>query len=399
MRLRVVFVAGRAWPAVGGAEALVRSVASALSERHDVTVVAYRVDDEPSTRLSDGLTLPPPFEPVSDGAVRYEPLRLSKARRAGLAPLAMQFVPVARRYAYGRARGPAASLYASIVAPAIARHAQDADVVHTWSADLIAAAGVRAARLVGARSVITPFLHVGQWGGGPASIGAYRAADRVVGLLDTERRGLVDIGAPADRVRVCGSCSPGVDGGAGERVRTEHGIHGRLVLFLGARREYKGADLLVAASRRVAERVPEVTFAFVGPGPPLAAVGGARLIDAGSVGADERAAWLDAADLLCLPSAHEIFPISVLEAWSVGTPVLVSDLPPLRELIDRSGGGAFVRRDARALADALVDQLADTKALRARGRRGQDFWRTHATPAAVASCHESQYAELLGRAA
>jgi glycosyltransferase involved in cell wall biosynthesis len=159
-------------------------------------------------------------------------------------------------------------------------------------------------------------------------------------------------------------------------------------MFLGVRRPYKGFDVLLEA----APRVPGATFAFVGPGP---AVSGERVIDAGPVDDAERAAWLDAADLLCLPSQAEVFPVSILEAWSAGTPVLTSDIPSLRELIAASGGGLAVPANAEALAAALNDLLADPGRLARLGQAGHDRWRDTYTPSVVASRHEQLYAQLL----
>jgi glycosyltransferase involved in cell wall biosynthesis len=151
----------------------------------------------------------------------------------------------------------------------------------------------------------------------------------------------------------------------------------------------------------VAREQPDVTFAFVGPGPRLAATGThPRILDIGSASARERAAWLDAADLLCLPSAGEIFPVSVLEAWSVGTPVLTSDLPTLTELVGGTGGGDTVRRDPQALAGAIVRLLGDTQRRHAMGEAGRRRWAERYTPRAVAVAHEQLYGQMIeGRVA
>lgn len=395
-RLRILFVMGRSWPAVGGAEMLAKHVARGLAERHEVTVLALRIDEQPDTRLGYGLQLPPPFEPFTDGPVRYEPLRLSAAQKAALLPTALQAAPVARRYAFGQARRVLASAYSSVVGPAIAAaQSGGADIVHIWSADLVAAAGVRAAKALGARSLITPFLHVGAWGSDPASIAAYRAADCVISLLEAEKQSVVELGVPASQVGICGACTPGVVSGGGATLRAKHGITGPLVLFLGVRRAYKGFDRLLEAAPAVTRDLPDTTFAFVGPGEPIVAPPGVRAVDAGKAEPDELAAWLDAADLLCLPSDHEIFPTSMLEGWSVGTPALVSDLSTLRELIEISGGGRAVQRDPAALARALTEMLSDPAALREYGRRGHEFWRTKHTPEAIAERHSEIYTELL----
>ena len=393
--MRITFVAGRYWPATGGAETLVHHVATALAARHDVTVVADRVDERPDERLGESLRHPAAFAPFHDGRVRVVPIRLRLRHRVALVPLAAQVVPGLARYAYGRPRVPMMALYAAVVGPLLRSPVRRADVVHVWTAGFVGAAAVRAARQAGVPVVMTPFVHPGQWGDDLASRRLLTRVDRVIGLLDVERATFTGLGVRPDRIAVCGVCSPRVPAGGGDELRRRHAIEGPLVLFLGVRRAYKGHDLLLSVADRVAARTP-VTFAFVGPGPRLAFTGvGARVLDVGRVGEEERGAWLDAADLLCLPSKHEIFPVSVLEAWSAKTPVLVSDLPPLVELIARSGGGRTVPLEPAALAKALVDLLASPDERRRCGSLGYEFWRACHTPEAVAACHEKLYDVLV----
>lgn len=394
--MQILFVARRYWPAVGGVESFLRQLARELATRHELTVLAHRIDDGPTDRLTDSLRPPPPFEPFEDGGVHVRPLRLSSRDRMLLSPLVSQIVPGFRRYAYGRVRVGAASLYATVVAPAIADAAGDAQVLHMWGSDLVAAAAVRAARQLHVPSVVTPFAHRGQWGDGPADAFAYRGADRVIGLLEVDAAVYRGLGVADEHLAVCGVCCPDVPEGGGKALRDRLGISGPLVLFLGVRRPYKGFDLLLEAVPHVAARMPDVTFAFVGPGPPLASgSGAARLLDVGPVDDDEKAAWLAAADLLCLPSRGEIFPVSILEAWSVGTPVLVSDLPTLSELVGKAGGGATAELDSKAIADAIVELLGTPEHLLGLGRAGRRFWAEHGTVEAVAAWHEQLYGSLL----
>lgn len=391
-----MFVAGRYWPAQGGVETLVHHVARALAERHDVTVVADRIDEGIDERLGESLLHPPAFRPFLDGGVRVVPLVLRARHRLALAPLVAQVVPGVRRYAFGLPRVPMMALYAAVVSPLLSTHARGADVLHAWTMGFLGAAAIHAARLASIPAVLTPFIHPGQWGGDIASRRLLRRADRVVGLLDIERRTFGDLGVSPGRMATIGVCAPPVRTGGGGDLRRRYAIEGPLVLFLGVRRAYKGHDLLLSVADAVAAQVPDVTFAFVGPGEALdSRVTAARVIDVGPVDDDVRADWLDAADLLCLPSDHEIFPVSVLEAWSTRTAVLVSDLPPLEELMRRSGGGRTVRREPAALAVALVD-LLKRPAERARlGAAGHEFWRTGHTPEAISARHERTYEALL----
>jgi len=393
--MRIGFVAPRAWPAVGGAESFLHHLARALAEEHEVSVVALAAETARGDegRLWDSLCAPKPFAPFRDGGAAVVPLPLSPGRRAALLPLGFQVVPGLRRYGYGRARVAAARWYAQVVGPVAARALGEVDVVQVWQSGFVAAAGVRAAELLGVPSVVMASLHPGSWGDDPASVSVYRRASAAAAQLEGEAEAFRQLGVPSERIRVTGACSPGVATGSGSALRARLGIDGPLVLFVGSRRPYKGADLLAAATPEIAARVPGVHVALVGPGvAPVAAH--PALLDVGEVDESERAAWLDAADLLCLPSAGESFGIVVLEAWSVGTPVLTSDIPALRELVESAGGGWTAPREPAALADAIVRALVDPDELARRGERGRAAWAERYTPAAVAARFASLYEEL-----
>ena len=141
------------------------------------------------------------------------------------------------------------------------------------------------------------------------------------------------------------------------------------------RRAYKGFDRLLAAAPALARQMPDATLAFVGPGAPIDTDDQPlRVIDAGRVSDEERGAWLRAADVLVLPSDGEIFPVSILEAFSVGTPVVTSDLETLTELVTTSGGGWTAPRDPAGLASDA--RPCARRSRRARGARSSRAMRS-----------------------
>jgi glycosyltransferase involved in cell wall biosynthesis len=394
--MKILFVARRCWPALGGIETFMRELMTELGSRHEITVLSARVDDGAHTRLTDSLRPPPTFSPFSTANAHVTPLQVSVPRRIGMSPLVAHATPVLRRYAYGRSRVAAGALVARMVGPVIAEQARGFDVIHMWSGDLLASAAVRAGELAGIPVVITPFAHEGQWGYDPASLRAYGRAARVAALLETEARFYSRLGLDPGRVDVVGVPNAGVTPIPPESARRQLGIDGPLVLFLGGRRPYKGFDLLLRAAPAVTSAFPRATFAFVGPGPRLDDVpAGCDIRDVGAVSEEEKAVWLSAAHVMCLPSEAEILPSSILEAWSVGTPVLTSDIPALSELVDGSGGGRCVKRDSAEIATALIDILGDPARLAAMGERGRHTWLTRYTPSEVGRRHEAMYATAI----
>jgi glycosyltransferase involved in cell wall biosynthesis len=396
--MRILYVTRRAWPALGGIETLVHNIAQGISPDHEIGLIALRIDDGPFSLTSDGPCLPDPFEPFLDGRVTVSPLVLTRLRRLALAPLFLQEVPLLRRYAFSRARVALVWLYAHVVASQLQDAAAKADVVHIWGDGFPAAAALLAARRAGRPVVITPFMHRRQWGDDVASVAVYKRADRVAALLEPEAQQYRALGVSPNRVLVAGACSPGVGSAPAAGIRTRHAIAGALVLYLGSRTAHKGLNVLLDAGRKIPAEAG-VTIAVGGPGPALEPSNhgeGARVIDLGTISEAERAEWLYAADMLCLPSAGETFGIVLLEAWSAGTPVVTSDIPSLKELVANSGGGRAVARDATAFAEAICTLIKDPPGLKAMGSAGRRYWQENFTSERVARWHESLYEELSG---
>jgi glycosyltransferase involved in cell wall biosynthesis len=389
--MRIVFVAPRSWPSVGGTQRLLRNVAGELAETHDVEVLALSIGDEPAGRLWDSLGAPAPFEPFLDGRIRVTPLAMPRAR---LAPLALQVVPGLRRFAYGRMRVALGSIYAHAVAPSIADAARNADALFVWSSGFLAAAGVRAAEKLGVPSLVLASVHGGEWGDDPTSAAAYRRASRVLAQLETEADVYAGLDVPRERIAVTGACTPSIETAGATAIRERHGIEGPLIVFVGLRRPVKGHDVLLAAAPSVSASVPNATFAFVGPGDPIAGVQGTRIVDAGVVDDAERDAWIAAADVVCLPSASESFGLVVIEAWSARVPVITSDIPTLRELVT-DGAGLTVPREPAALAEALIRVLQDDDLRSRLADGGHRRWSERFTPQAVAAAIEAVTAEAL----
>ncbi|QJX01488.1 glycosyltransferase family 4 protein [Alcanivorax sp. IO_7] len=80
----------------------------------------------------------------------------------------------------------------------------------------------------------------------------------------------------------------------------------------------------------------------------------------GQVAAEEAQRQIAHADLLVLPSeCFEGFPMVVREAYAFGTPVAVSDLGPLRGIVDHGVNGViFGAGDAGALLETVQGRCA-----------------------------------------
>ncbi len=202
----------------------------------------------------------------------------------------------------------------------------------------------------------------------------YRRASRVLVLSDAEADQLVAGGVARGRILRT------VVGPVGEVPDPDAEIPAPppppTVTFLGQIRHYKGVEILHAAMRHVWAELPEARLVVVGPwldGPDEARdamTADPRVDLLGSVEEDEKWARLRAATVLCVPSEGEALGGVYLEAWTVGRPAVGADIPPVRELFARTGGGVVAPREPEALAVALIGLLRDPDRAAAMGRAG-----------------------------
>lgn len=400
--LRIALCARYAWPAKGGIEAKVRTIAASLAAQDEVGVFAHRVDGrlKPMWALDRVKPFAPFMDPES-GVVTHQ-LRLRRSDVARLAPC----LPAMLLCDFGQRRLPRSVIERALLGPerwaaavSAGRFAEQfaaPDIVHRFGGNRMALATVDAGRRLGVPVVISPSAHPGQWDDDPISLRAYQGADLIVASCHTDAQTYLDLGVAPARVAICPEPSNEIRIGGAEALRNRLGIHGTLIVYVGARRGYKGFDLLLSAAERLAVTHPEVRVAFVGPGQPLDA-NLPNVHDIGEVDDDERDAWYDAADVLVLPSAFESWGLVISEAWSASTPVVTSDIPVLRERVEAAGGGLAVPREPSALVQALAILIEDPERRRSMGAAGRREWESHLAPEQVARWHRDTYAELIDR--
>lgn len=89
-------------------------------------------------------------------------------------------------------------------------------------------------------------------------------------------------------------------------------------------------------------------------------------------------------DILCLPTNDltETFGVVLIEAWSVGKPVVVTDIPAPMSMVQRSGGGSVAKRmDSKDIAEKLKKILDNDKLAKKMGENGQKFVQQFSFPA------------------
>ena len=136
-------------------------------------------------------------------------------------------------------------------------------------------------------------------------------------------------------------------------------LRGRtILLFLGRVHFKKGLDLLLAAWARLEQQFPHATLVLAGPDAENSMAGvqdmvrqqgiTRRVLCTGMLGADLKWSALAAAHCFVLPSYSEGLSVAVLEALSMGVPVIASDKCHVPE-VEACGAGWVVKTEVAAV--------------------------------------------------
>jgi len=330
-----IAIAKKLVSAVGGSELQARLLAAHLAQRgHDVTLAGMRPPwDRPGTADRDGFDL------------RLVP---SRGGRAGAALDALLPVALADEGA---------------LAEALAGH----DVIHCiareWAAPL-----ERAARRGGAAFVETPLVHPGQRfsGGAAGDLARYRRDDAVIALTEWEATWYRERGV--ERAHVTGV-------GPAVLPLPPADPDPATILFVGRKERYKGYHALRRAAPLVWAERPDARFVAIGQRAwhDRFSRGRAdpRWVEPGVVDERAKAEAYRRATVLAMPSDHETFGHTYLEAWAMGRPVIAGDIPPLREVVREGIDGLHAANEPRAIARAVLRIIDDPAGARRMGEAGR----------------------------
>jgi len=144
----------------------------------------------------------------------------------------------------------------------------------------------------------------------------------------------------------------------------------------------KGIIEFVEAARILKRQYPETIFRLVGPyydGPTAITEEQVKewtqegIIEYLGATSDVRP-YIESTSVFVLPSYREGTPRTVLEAMSMGRPVVTTDVPGCREtVVDGENGFLVPPRDPRALADAMERFIASPALIEEMGVRARDI--------------------------
>ncbi len=369
--MRVV-IAKKLLSTIGGSEALARALDRELRALgHEVTLVGLRPAWARPGVPPEAMAAPPgPVAIQSDGThFVFIPARFGRLGAAidGLLPTSLVRTRDLRRVVAG------------------------ADVVHSIAREW---AGLleRSARDVGAAFVETPLVHPGQpfSGASAADVRRYQRDDAVIALTEWEAGWYRERGVR--HVHVTGV-------GPNLHALPDVARDDATVLFVGRRERYKGYHALRAAARLVWAERPDARFVTIGQAAWNAALERGprdpRWVDRGVATEDEKAEAFARATIFAMPSEHETFGQTYLEAWGAGLPVVAGDIAPLREVVREGIDGLHAKSEPRAIADAILALLRDPERARRMGAAGRERLKREFSWPAVAKRTEDAYLDAL----
>tara|TARA_B100002003_G_scaffold250711_1_gene291133 strand:- start:497 stop:2779 length:2283 start_codon:yes stop_codon:yes gene_type:complete len=151
-------------------------------------------------------------------------------------------------------------------------------------------------------------------------------------------------------------------------LRTLLQFDGKLIISIGRIISLKRFDALIEAMPALLKQFPNIKLMIVGSGPEEAVLN--RLIQelglekhislSGSLPKDVLFKYIHASDLLVLNSIHETFPHQLLEAMSIGTPVVATSVGGIPEIVENNKEGLLVKSgNEKELKKAIIKILTD----------------------------------------
>lgn len=362
-------------PSVGGAQIHTHLLAQAIAPRA-VQVVCHWDHNRSDWLLGTTIKQPSARDYQIDGIAVHR-LGLGLVEKVRIAPWLPLYYPLMET-----ALPPIARILQHHLTP----FAQHADLIHNVRVgrESLSYASLYAARQQNIPFVFTP-VHHPRWVGWryQAYLRLYQEADAVIALTPSEKQTLIDLAVPAERIHITGIgpvLAPIADG---NRFHKQHGLTGRIVLFLGQHYAYKGFRQLLEAMPTVWSHFPDTHAVFVGPpvrdSEQVFRNVDSRILRLGAVDLQTKTDALAACDLLCVPSHQESFGGVYTEAWSFSKPVIGGRIPAIADVVTEGQDGFLVSQEPAEIADRILYLLGHPTEAASMGQAGKAKVEEHYT--------------------
>lgn len=195
--------------------------------------------------------------------------------------------------------------------------------------------------------------------------------------------------------------------GVGDNIRKKHHLeNSKMILYVGRLKYHKGLEYLIESAQYTAA---DVKYVLVGGGefkPRLKSLTNElklndRIILAGEVPNSELPQYYSACDIFVLPSVSrlEAFGIVGLEAMASAKPVIISDIPGVREVIEEGVCGLLTEpMNPQDLGEKITKLLADPALMKKMGEAGKQKVLKEFTWEKVVAQTEEMYNNILSKA-
>jgi len=181
----------------------------------------------------------------------------------------------------------------------------------------------------------------------------------------------------------------------------------KIILYLGRIHKIKGIDFLVRAYAHLINEMNFKDAILVIAGPDDGYLGEVKSLVQGLdisntvlftgplYGKDKISAYVDS-EVYVLPSRYETFPMTVLEAYACGKPVITSKIGGLKDLVMNGETGLlFEPGNVEQLARNILYLLNDNGEAKEMGLKGKEFVKENLTIESVVTKLEKVYEEIV----
>ena len=176
------------------------------------------------------------------------------------------------------------------------------------------------------------------------------------------------------------------------------------VLFVGRLAFNKNLNVVISSFEKVIKKIPNAKLVVIGDGPmseewkKIAYNIGLedKIVFTAFVPTDKKMDFFSKCSALVLPSITEGLPTVVLESFAMSTPVILSDIPPHRDIVkDGVDGFLVASNDIEKWSEKIIYLLSNKDACRKMGLNGRSKVEKDFSSQSVINKFESLYKDVV----